>query len=476
MRQTHGKVRRPLESEMDMYQPHNLPRAMKSWFSSRGDLSLMVENLIKRARADKRRREERARKLQSRVRTQDDDDVSYPDSGEFYMDSNSTQERLAAVLGRPDLIITRNVEWANLAFGFEQQNKYVIMDPREPQAPVGYILEDSNIFMRQFLRRRRPFVALVLDAYGNEVCRVRRPAWLINSTIYVEVDGQASYWKQQFASVENPGFWYWTFTLQDANQGLLAVIDRNWRGFGYEFLTDAGQYVVRFGDTIPDYIPAAYRPATVMETVRANDKPVLAGSPSAISEIQNLQTAAQEAEPLVVDRPLTLTERAVTLALAVSLDNDYFSNHSQGVGFFPLPFFGGGSEVADADRNLPMEDDSSGYSSAAYNSTADDLSSEPAEPAEPLERVIASDDSGGEPFHDSWNDEDVEEAIFGDSRTDSWTDDNQSQGHGLHVLYLPSLVVVTNSAKLAANVLLQKVVTKVLIYPMLLSNRWCRYV
>lgn len=47
--------------------------------------------LVQRARADKRRREERARKLQSRVRTQDDDDVSYPDSGEFYMDSNSTQ-------------------------------------------------------------------------------------------------------------------------------------------------------------------------------------------------------------------------------------------------------------------------------------------------------------------------------------------------------------------------------------------------
>jgi hypothetical protein len=30
------------------------------------------------------------------------------------------QEILAPVLARPDLIITRNVEWANLAFGFEQ--------------------------------------------------------------------------------------------------------------------------------------------------------------------------------------------------------------------------------------------------------------------------------------------------------------------------------------------------------------------
>jgi hypothetical protein len=30
------------------------------------------------------------------------------------------QEIIAAVLARPDLLITRNVEWANLAFGFEQ--------------------------------------------------------------------------------------------------------------------------------------------------------------------------------------------------------------------------------------------------------------------------------------------------------------------------------------------------------------------
>ncbi len=35
-----------------------------------------------------------------------------------------------------------------------------------------------------------------------------------------------------------------------------------------------------------------------------------------------------QAEPLQVSRTLTLLERAVALALAVSLDNDYFSRHS----------------------------------------------------------------------------------------------------------------------------------------------------
>ncbi|CAM6075515.1 unnamed protein product [Sphagnum tenellum] len=227
--------------------------------------------------------------------------------------TSPVEEIIAPVLARPDLLITRNVEWANLAFGFEQQNRYVIIDPRQPQAPVGYILEDSNILLRQLMRTRRPFVASILDANGTVVFQVRRPIWFINSAIYVEIDGKVigechrrwHLWRRnydvylgnkQFAAVENPGFWHWTFTLKDRNQGRLAEIDRNWRGFGYEFLTDAGQYMIRFGD----------------------------------------------AEPLPVSRTLTLLERAVALALAVSLDNDYFSRHSNAGWGLPLPFFGSG--------------------------------------------------------------------------------------------------------------------------------------
>lgn len=40
--------------------------------------------------------------------------------------------------------------------------------------------------------------------------------------------------KNQFAVVENEGFWYWTFSLKDKHGGTLAEINRNWRGFGYE--------------------------------------------------------------------------------------------------------------------------------------------------------------------------------------------------------------------------------------------------
>lgn len=34
--------------------------------------------------------------------------------------------------------------------------------------------------------------------------------------------------------VENPGLWNWTFTLKGINGEVLAQIDRDWRGFGFE--------------------------------------------------------------------------------------------------------------------------------------------------------------------------------------------------------------------------------------------------
>lgn len=41
---------------------------------------------------------------------------------------------------------------------------------------------------------------------------------------------------KQFAVVENPGFWNWTFTLKDIDGKVLAEIDRDWRGFGFEVI------------------------------------------------------------------------------------------------------------------------------------------------------------------------------------------------------------------------------------------------
>ncbi|KAJ0765015.1 putative scramblase, tubby-like protein [Helianthus annuus] len=227
---------------------------------------------------------------------------------------------IAPLLSRSNLLITRDIEWANLTLGFEQENRYAIVDVSNPQVPAGFIREQSNVIARQLLRTRRPFVATITDAYGNELFRVRRPFWWITSSIYAEVGGKEigvvhrrwHLWRriydlylgnEQFAVVENPGFWYWTFTLKDINGEVLAEIDRDWRGFGFEVFTDAGQYVIRFGSAA-----------------------------AATKGISELSKKVQEFE---VARPLTLSERAVTVALAISLDNDYFSRH----GGWGIPFF-----------------------------------------------------------------------------------------------------------------------------------------
>ncbi|XAR71544.1 hypothetical protein NMG60_11017875 [Bertholletia excelsa] len=235
------------------------------------------------------------------------------------LESASPEEvSVAPLLARSTLLITRDIEWANLVFGFEQENRYAIIDVSYPQSPVGFIREQSNIIARQLLRLRRPFVAYITDALGNELFRVRRPFWWITSSIYTEIDGKEvgvvhrrwHLWRRiydlylgdkQFAMVENPGFWDWTFTMKDIDGKVLAQIDRDWRGFGFEIFTDAGQYVIRFGsaDTSP-----------------------FSGSTGVVEDLE-------------VARPLTLSERAVAVALALSLDNDYFSRR-RGWG---LPFF-----------------------------------------------------------------------------------------------------------------------------------------
>ncbi|KAK6123262.1 hypothetical protein DH2020_042990 [Rehmannia glutinosa] len=193
------------------------------------------------------------------------------------------ESKVAPLLARSNLLITRDIEWANLVLGFEQlkawcpviililiakfgmlyevalincfkkfvevrgsssvvylccdemyssflevqENRYAIVDVCYPQA-VCFIREQSNVIARQLLRLRRPFIAYITDGLGNELFRI---------------------------------------------------------------FTDAGQYVIRFGSADSGVGPA---------------------------------TGVQE---LNVTRSLTLSERAVAVALAVSLDNDYFSRH-----------------------------------------------------------------------------------------------------------------------------------------------------
>lgn len=118
--------------------------------------------------------------------------------------------------------------------------------------------------------------------------------------------------------MENPGFWNWTFIVKDETGRILALIDRDYRSWGYETLSDASQYMMRF------------------ETVASGD-----GLASPEKVLEDDSEDDDDNVIFTVDRQLTLNERACTLALVVSLDNDYFTRHSGGAWLIPIPFFMG---------------------------------------------------------------------------------------------------------------------------------------
>ncbi|POW00793.1 hypothetical protein PSTT_12894 [Puccinia striiformis] len=113
---------------------------------------------------------------------------------------------------------------------------------------------------------------------------------------------------EQFARID-AGFLSWDFFTLDDKGRSTGSISKNFTGFGREIFTDTGQYVVRF-----DAVEAH------QQLIQDSSSPTHTG--------------------------LTLDQRAVILATAVSIDFDYFSRSHRG-GLMPPIFFGGGSSSDD---------------------------------------------------------------------------------------------------------------------------------
>ncbi|GIC89984.1 scramblase family protein [Aspergillus udagawae] len=314
------------------------------------------------------------------------------------------------ILANSGLVIQRQLELMNVMIGFEQANKYVIMDANGNH--IGYMAEQekgmANMMARQWFRTHRSFVTHVFDRHENEVLRFHRPFSWINSRIRVydpldvvkstfssstavptgfsgslvqatggsnarvsslgledmRVIGEAQQqWAplrrkynlftyhhspvdatemgtqrlplshtglsssqqmqltqtsdsgqgvgeyHQFAYVDEP-FLSWDFSLRSADSRLIGSVNRNFVGFARELFTDTGVYALRMDS-------AALGP---------EDSTTQANAPTG----------------------MTLDQRAVMLATAVSIDFDYFSRHSGagGFGFMPIWFPGIGGEVA----------------------------------------------------------------------------------------------------------------------------------
>lgn len=124
----------------------------------------------------------------------------------------------------------------------------------------------------------------------------------------------------QFAYV-NEQFLSWDFSLLSNAGSLIGSVNRNFAGFGREIFTDTGVYALRM-----DSVGLAQEPTQL------------------ISQPGQQSVGFQNPN----DSGMTLDQRAVMLATAVSVDFDYFSRKSGpgGMGFMPLWFPGMGGEAA----------------------------------------------------------------------------------------------------------------------------------
>ncbi|CAB4255630.1 similar to Saccharomyces cerevisiae YJR100C AIM25 Putative protein of unknown function [Maudiozyma barnettii] len=259
---------------------------------------------------------------------------------------SSSAIRLSGVrslLSNPILILERQIEFGNIIFGFEQNNRYRISNVNNET--VGWAVERQRSFgqmmMRQLTKLHRPFVVDLFDQNDNYLFKIDRKFSFINSKLKVwsndeytnneptsegiligetvqswhlwrrrynlfvqefkkrqhneNIDGgdSASHMLSQFGAIDAP-FLSFEFPLMDEQNKILASVDRNWVGLGREFLTDTGVYVVRFD--AKNSFKGVYDPSVLSDHV------------------------------------LNLDQRAILLANAISIDFDYFSRHSRGLG------------------------------------------------------------------------------------------------------------------------------------------------
>ncbi|ANB13314.1 Aim25p [Sugiyamaella lignohabitans] len=231
-------------------------------------------------------------------------------------------DAVVSLLSYPTLVMERKIEMMNVFLGFEQANRYAILD--QNGVHLGYMEEEdfgiTKAIMRQIYRLHRPFSVRVLDRHENHIMTIRRPFSFINSHIkailpspdgdpanQVVIGETKQQWHlfrrkynlflqsaeekdvyDQFGKVDAP-FLAFSFPVVDREGAILGVVDRNWVGLGRELFTDTGVYVLRM-------------------------------DPSSFDEIRDIYPN--------LGGPLTLDQRAVMLGTAVSIDFDYFSRHS----------------------------------------------------------------------------------------------------------------------------------------------------
>ncbi|KNZ60546.1 hypothetical protein VP01_1539g3 [Puccinia sorghi] len=184
------------------------------------------------------------------------------------------------LLSQSALVMVRQLEMLNLLVGFEQANRYRILNPAGHT--LGFLLEEQQgpwkgALQRQLLHTHRPIRASILDPHGHPILFFHRPFNLLTSKISVidpissdphihprvigESQQEFHLWRrrynlfssrpsslhpnsslhlQQFARID-AGFLAWHFEARDQLNKPLASISKDFTGFAREIFTDTGQ-------------------------------------------------------------------------------------------------------------------------------------------------------------------------------------------------------------------------------------------
>lgn len=156
--------------------------------------------------------------------------------------------------------------WWEMLLNWEQRNEYSISDGMRHR---GYVVEQGktllDVLARMFLSSHRPLQLHVFGAGDQIAMTMTRPFYWILSRMSV-VDGSGSLlgtvvkrWSivrkkydlyegnRLFAVISSGFFRIWTFPVVDAATGQqLAVVSKQWGGLMREYMTDADKFRVEF--------------------------------------------------------------------------------------------------------------------------------------------------------------------------------------------------------------------------------------
>ena len=164
------------------------------------------------------------------------------------------------------LIVSQRKEWGEILTGFEQKNKYVVMDSsgRELYAAVE---EGGSLLLRWFLKALRPFEINVYTFESRPVLKLKRPfrfyfheleimdpggrklgtiqrRFSLLRRIYSVLDNTGKEIFQLFGPILHP----WTFEIRK-NESEYGKITKKWSGLLKEGFSDADNFGVTFPTT-----------------------------------------------------------------------------------------------------------------------------------------------------------------------------------------------------------------------------------